>query len=227
MLPSRRFSFQLIPLLDLLLIVVFAQYLEGRIEGERQAEEAAARKDILSRELDATLQQLLALREKLAAMEDQVKLAEAQQLEVDRLRLQRDYIGELLGEVFRVPAGTLEPLLKRITAAGPGPSKEDIAQVKARLHALGSGSGEQVIQHLLTFGELRKRVDVWELYLQDNGGCVLQVGGRRMAFRAETSEGFATRLFEAYKTLPESKSMVLILVSYGDAKFKPLKATLD
>jgi hypothetical protein len=223
MLPSRKFTFQLIPLLDLLLIVVFAQYLEGRIAGERIAE----RKDVLSQELDDALRQLIALREKMTVLEDQASAAETHTLELDRLRGQRDLIGELVGEMFRVPAEVLDQLLQRRISAGPGPSKDDIASLKSRLMALGGGSGERVIEHLLTFGELRKRVDVWELYMHDNGDYTLHVGARRIPFRAETLEAFPTRLFEAYKTLPESKSMVLVLVSYGDAKFKPLKSTLD
>jgi len=215
MLPSRKFTFQLIPLLDLLLIVVFAQYLEGRIAGERMTE----RKDVLSRELDEALRQLRALREKMEA-------AETQSLELDRMRGQRDLIGELVGEMFRIPPETLDQLLQRRTASEIGPSKDDVAQLKSRLTLLAGGHGERVIEHLLTFGELRKRVDVWELYLHENGDYTLQLGPRRIAFRAESSEAFATRLYEAYKTLPEPKSMVLVLVTYGDAKFKPLADTL-
>jgi hypothetical protein len=227
MIPSRRFTFQLIPLLDLLLIVVFAQYLEGRVQAERDAVDAAARQNVLSRELDEALRQLIALRERMQALQDQAQQAEAQSVELDRLRIQRDLIGDLVGEMFRLPADALDQLLQRRSAAGPGPSADDLAQLKSRLKALAGGSGEQVVEHLLTFGELRKRVDVWELYLQENGEFLLQAGPQRFAFRAETADGFATRLFEAYKTLPESKSMVLLLMSYGDARFKPLKAALD
>jgi hypothetical protein len=227
MIPSRKFSFQLIPLLDLLLIVVFAQYLEGRIAGERQAEVVTASRDLVAAQLDEALRQLLALREKLSALEESARMAETQSVELDRMRVQRDLIGELVGEAFRIPAATIDQLLQQRTSAGPGPSKDDIAQLKSRLQTLSGSSGERVVEHLLTFGEMRKRVDVWELYLQENGGYVLTVGSRRMPFRAESAESFAVRLFEAYKTLPESKSMVLILVSYGDTKFGPLKATLD
>jgi len=223
MLPARKFTFQLIPLLDLLLIVVFAQYLEGRIAGERIAE----RKDTLSRELDEALRQLIALREKMTALEEQAKAVESQSIELDHMRVQRDYIGELVGEMFRIPAVKVDELLQQRTFGGPGPSAEDKAQLKARLNALTGDSGERIVEHLLTFGELRKRVDVWELLLEENGRCVLNVGSLRVPFRAETADAFAERLFEAYKTLPEPKSMVLITVSYGETRFELRKAAFD
>lgn len=227
MIPSRRFTFQLIPLLDLLLIVVFAQYLEGRIAGEREAEEIAQRRDVLSQQLDEALRQLIALREKMLSLEDRAKLAETQTVELNRMRVQRDLIGELVGEVFRIPVATIDQIVQRRTSAGPGPSPDDIAQLKARLQTLSGDAGERVVEHLLTFGEMRKRVDVWELYLQENGGCVLTVGTKQIPFRAETADAFVQRLFDVYKALPEPKSMVLILVSYGEARFIQRKAAFD
>jgi hypothetical protein len=224
MIASRKLTFQLIPLLDLLLIVVFAQYLESRVETEQQQVQAAATQSLLSEQLDEALRQLLALRERLAELEQQVQTAELRGGEADRFRAQRDLIGELVAELFRLPDGSLTSLMQ---AAGSTPSPSDITQLQARIKALAGGSSERVVDHLLTFGEMRKRIDVWELYLEDNGRFVLTVGDKRIPFRAEAADEFATRLFEAYKTLPEPKSLVLLLVSYGDAKFQPLKAALD
>ncbi|HUQ72629.1 MAG TPA: hypothetical protein VM165_24080 [Planctomycetaceae bacterium] len=224
MIPTRRLTFQLIPLLDLLLIVVFSQYLESRVATEQQQVEAAATQSLLSAQLDEALRQLLALKERLTQMDQQMQVAELRGGEADRFRAQRDLIGELVTELFRLPEGSFTALSQ---ATGPGPSANDLAQLQARLKALAGGQSNRVVDHLLTFGEMRKRIDVWELYLQDNGAFVLTVGDKRLSFRAETAEDFATRLFEAYKTLPEPKSLVLLLVSYGDVKFQPLKAALD
>jgi hypothetical protein len=118
-------------------------------------------------------------------------------------------------------------MLKLRTAAGPGPSADDLAQLRSRLKSLSGDSGERVVEHLLTFGELRKRVDIWELNLQGNGEFVLHVGDREVPFRAETADAFTVRLFEAYKTLPEPKSMVLMVVSYGQAQWDIRKAVFD
>uniref|UniRef100_A0A7C2K2E3 Uncharacterized protein n=1 Tax=Schlesneria paludicola TaxID=360056 RepID=A0A7C2K2E3_9PLAN len=224
---ARKLTFQLTPLLDLLLIVIFAQYLDVRSTARRETIELEASRTLISAQLDEALRQLIALREKLAQMEQRVEVAETRSVEADRFLAQRDLIGELVTELFRLPEGTLAPLLQSRTASGPGPSASDLAQLQSRLKALGGGQSDRVVDHLLTFGEMRKRMDVWELYLQDNGSVVLTVGDKRLTFRAESADAFATRLFEAYKTLPEPKSLVLLLVSYGDAKFQSLKAMLD
>lgn len=227
MIPPRRLSFQLIPLLDLLLIVVFAQYLEGRIASEQQAHELTASRDLVAAQLDEALRQILALREQLNLLEEKAATADARGAELTRVVAQRDLIGEMVGEMFRVPQATLDQLLAQRAAGSPGPSPADVAELKRRLQALAGSRGDQIIDHLLTFGELRKRCDIWELYLQENGTHVLTVGDRRQQFRVESAEAFAGRLFDAYKTLPEPKSMVLILATYGDARFKSVKATLD
>jgi hypothetical protein len=223
MIPPRRLSFQLIPLLDLLLIVVFAQYLESRVNSEQQAVEAAATESLLSAQLDETLRQLIALKERIAQMEQKLDVAEVRSGDADRFRAQRDLIGEIVTELFKLPDGSLSAL----QSTGPGPTPNDVAQLRNRLKTLAGGESSKVVDHLLTFGEMRKRIDIWELYLQENGGFVLTVGDKRLAFRAETADEFAARLFEAYKTLPEPKSLVLLLLSYGDARFQPLKSALD
>jgi hypothetical protein len=224
---TRKLSFQLTPLLDLLLIVIFAQYLDVRSTAHRETIQLEASRDLISAQLDEALRQLIALREKLAQMEQQVHLAEVRSVDADRFRAQRDLIGELVTELFRLPEGSLAPLVQSRSTSGPGPTAADLSLLETRLKALTGGQSERVVDHLLTFGEMRKRMDVWELYLQDNGSVVLSVGDKRLTFRAESADVFAARLFEAYKTLPEPKSLVLLLVSYGDAKFQQLKATLD
>jgi hypothetical protein len=136
-------------------------------------------------------------------------------------------IGELVAELFQVPQAELERLLKSRSAAGPGPSANDLDQLRRRWKSLAEGSREEMVDHLLAFGEMRKRIDLWELYLTEAGDLTLTVDDKRYPLRAETSPALAEKLFETYKTLPESKSLVLILFSYGDAKFEPLKGTLD
>lgn len=227
MIPPRRLMLQLTPLLDLLLIVMFAQYLEMQQVVKRQAAEMATSRDELKQQLDESIRQLVALRERMVALENEAAHAEARAGEADRLRVQRDLIGELVADLFRVPEATVKQLLQQRRTNGPGPSVDDVSQAQARWRQAFGSSNDAVVDHLLTFGEMRKRIDVWELYLQENGTCVLTVGNRRQSFRAETTESFAGRFFEAYKVLPEPKSMVLVMVSYGDAQFRLRKAAVD
>jgi hypothetical protein len=95
---------------------------------------------------------------------------------------------------------------------------------------------------------MRKRVDVWTLFIESDGNAYLKVGNETKVFlvrdqpnpidaerlaklppreqslalrkaEAEAASAFAQRLFNAYKTLPQPKSIVVLVVSWkGDLK---------
>ena len=226
MLSPRKLTFQLTPLLDLLLIVIFAQYLDVASTSRKETIELVSSRDLLSLQLDEALKQLLALRARLSELQDEVQTARIRSDDAERFRVQRDLVGELVADIFKVPDAVLAPLISRMNAAGPGPSPADIEQLRTRLKGLTSNTPEKVVEHLLAFGEMRKRIDLWELYLNDRGELTLNADGQTFQFRAESSQTVVVGLFEAYKTLPETKGMVLLLVSYGDARAAPLNATV-
>jgi hypothetical protein len=62
MIPSRRLTLQLTPLLDLLLIVMFAQYVEIRAKAEKQTQEIQSTHEQSQAQLDEAIRQLVALR---------------------------------------------------------------------------------------------------------------------------------------------------------------------
>ena len=225
--PGRKLTFQLTPLLDLLLIVIFAQYLEVESLNHRTNVAQAASQQKLTTQLNAALLQLTALQTQLTELELEADVAKTRVAESQRLRVQRDLIGQLVLEMFRVPEAALAQVLQRKAAAGPGPATADVRELEILLQQLAGGTTDRVVEHLLTFGEMRKRIDLWELFLSETGDITLVVGDRKQRFRAETAEDLRLRLYEAYKTLPESKGMVLILLSYGDVRFRSLKSTLE
>ncbi|HAW28849.1 MAG TPA: hypothetical protein DCY03_12135, partial [Planctomycetaceae bacterium] len=75
-----------------------------------------------------------------------------------------------------------------------------------------------MVKHFLTYDELTKRSDIWELYLTENGVFRLKIGAKSTDFRADTSQDFVDRFYAVYKTVPQPKSLVIILFSYGDAR---------
>lgn len=227
MISRRRLTLQLTPLLDLLLIVIFAQYLDAESRAHHQVVAMTTNRDLLSFQLDEALKQLIALRSRVNELQEGEQLAQVRSREAEQFRVQRDLIGEMVAEMFQIPDAAVEQLFQQKNVAGPGPSASDRTQLQQRLKNLSGGSANRVIDHLLAFGEMRKRIDLWELYLSETGELTFQAGDRKHTFRADNPADFATHLFDLYKTLPESKSMVLILFSYGDARFKPLKAALD
>lgn len=227
MMPVRKLSFQLTPLLDLLLIVIFAQYLEVRTTAREESQRAQVMNDRLVTELDETLAQLDSLRDKLQAFDELQAEKQSLSRRVEEAQAQRDLIGELVAGIFRIPDGAIENIVRKRSTVGPGPNTEEIEQLQQQLKKLAPNPGEAVVQHLLVFHELRKRCDLWEVYIQEDGRIVLTSGNQRQVFRAETTDVFASRLFDAYKALSQPKSLVLILVSYGDARLGVRKSVLE
>ncbi|MEX0715699.1 MAG: hypothetical protein WD066_03895 [Planctomycetaceae bacterium] len=230
----QRLSFRLTPLLDLLLIVIFAQYLEveqtatearesvirdagfdieefRRTDWQsvlRDADEARAQVAELERQLD-----------ELRQLDDEERRAQAmRELELraalDRALAQQAEIGELVGELFRAPAGVVEEAL--VARNLPGRTAEEIERLRRMYRDLGRQRGREVFEHLVAFEELSKRSEIWKLTVGDGNAISLAIGGDTHVFRARTSEEFADRFFRQYKMLPQPKSLVLVLVIYRD-----------
>lgn len=221
----RRLQFQLMPLLDLLLIMIFSLYLEVRERGEtqeRQAEQRiAAREAEQEQRFTAAEANLVAERAALAAerVESGTRVADAFE--------QQRRAADLIAELFAVPQDLVDEALRPLPPGAPQRSPEDTDRLRERFRAVAALRGPQVVEHLLTHEELRKRADVWTLRIRGNGEIVLSTGDRTLAFRASTPAEFATRLFDRHKTLPQPKGLVVLLVSYGDARADVRQAVLD
>lgn len=225
--PVRKLTFQLTPLLDLLLIVIFAQYLEVRTVVREETQELQASQHSLSNELEETLNQLTTLKEKLVDL-DELKAEQATlSNQVRQAQAQRDLIGELVVEFFHLPESAVDAVLRQKSVAGPGPTAEEIQQLKQQLQKLSQAHGQEIVEHLLTFHELRKRCDLWHIYIHEDGQIEFTAGQQRQLLRADQMNEFSNRLFQAYKALPQPKSLVLVLVSYGDAKLGVRRAVLE
>lgn len=226
MMPARKLTFQLMPLVDLLLIVFFAQYVEMQALMREESGRLRAFQRDLTAERDDALHQLISLQEQLTSLDELQSERDSLSQDLKRVRAQRDWIGEMIVELFRAPESDVAKLLGE-TPSSPGPTAAEVRQLRQQWRRLAEDRGEEVVEHLLTFHELRKRCDLWDLYIQDDGQIVLTVNRQRQMLRAEEADAFSTRLFEAYKALPQPKSLVLLLVSYGDARLGVRQAVLD
>lgn len=236
--PGRRFHLQLTPLLDLLLIVIFAQYLDVQQQAALQSEavsaELAAGRRKLQRLSEAQQRELAAAREQLEQerrelAERQAKLdrrAETMGDRVEDVLSQQRRAANLIAELFDVPAALIEQALKPLPPAAPPRSEAQIERLRRRFEELAGLRGTEVIEHLLSYDELRKRADVWTLRIAANGEITLTAGGQSQSFRAESREDFVEELFQRYQTLPQPKGLVVIMVSYGDARADVRQAVL-
>lgn len=222
---GRRLQFQLMPLLDLLLIMIFSLYLEVRERGERQEERIERRLAAREREQDRRLA------EARAALE-----AERGALASEREELRgraEDAIGQqrqaadLVAELFAVPQELVDKALRPPPLGAPSRLPEETERLRQRFRELAALRGPRVVEHLLTHEELRKRADVWTVRVRGNGEIVFSTGDRTQNFRAATAEEFASRLYNRHKALPQPKGLVVLLVSYGDARADVRKAVLD
>ncbi|QDV29702.1 hypothetical protein Spb1_16160 [Planctopirus ephydatiae] len=187
----HRLVFQLTSLLDLLLIVMFAQYLEMRVQEEELRSTMAAERQSLEQELwrrstEATLS-----------------------------RQEMDRMMSLIESVFQKDPQELLKLLGRpqneqpsvSDAAGPG---GDLQLLRTRL-----------VRHFQTHDEMRKRIDLWQLHLAANGIVRVDTGRGlpTVEFRVTTAEQVAQDLFALSKTVDQPKSLVVMLLTWGDARF--------
>lgn len=205
----RRLTLQLTPLLDLLLIVMFAQYMEVRMIAKQEVDRIANEKQSTSDENEA--------------LRNQVEQWEAGQRDLNQQHQREiDQLGQLLRELFRIPDAMLNKLIQpRGKSESGGLPPAEIADLKARFQQLATSRGDQVVDHLLAFNEMRKQFDMWEIYLNENGELLITAGQDRQQVKSkviESPEAFVEAVLQVRKRFPPTKDNVLILCRYGDCR---------
>ncbi|QDT34097.1 hypothetical protein [Thalassoglobus polymorphus] len=206
MIVPRKMTLQLTPLLDLLLIVIFAQYLEvqeTQVVVEKNAAAALVERD----EAVAAMTQ----------MEERLQFAEANLEEtLERERI----VAKLLSELFEIPDQDIEKILRRQLSSGVL-SDVDLENLKERIRQLSDEKSNQIVSHLLAYEEIRKRCDVWNIHVTPQNYLTLTSDNTtlRMQFPRDLSTDFAqqdfiNRFIELAHTLPEPKSLVILMLTY-------------
>ncbi len=244
MIPKRRFVIQLTPLLDLLIILIFALLLGLRHQA--RTEEVRARSVVTDavpglsdrsdpvvalverhQKVERDLKQAISENQRLMSRDEdsQRQLSE----EVAWAMQQQERFGDLVSELFQVPDETIKKALNTNSIAGEIRSESEVQSLRKKFRALAAKRGEAVVRHLLTFDEMRKRCDIWDLVISGRKNQFeLNVGGTVKTFAAETREEFDDKLFRAYKTLESPKDLVIVLLSYyPDARFGPIKIAVS
>lgn len=241
----RRLTFQLTPLLDLLLIVIFAQFLDVKETTQAKEQRAQTRISDTSAELERVRAELESLRlqadtartelqtarealiaEQLAA--DSARLeADTLQKELTRAREQRDTVASLMPELFSLPDDAVRDLIRTRTPENVRLTPEQVQRLRNEFRDFAKQQPGEAVRHLLTFEEMRKRCDIWEIHVDSTGKTVFQAGDRTFEFRADTAQQFQREVFESYKSLPQPKSLVILLLSYGDVKASVYQAAID
>ncbi|EKK00727.1 hypothetical protein RBSH_03925 [Rhodopirellula baltica SH28] len=203
----RRTRFQLTPLMDLLLIIVFAQFLEMRETSQEQTQEIEQERQAL---LD---EQTMWRAERDQAVADRNMALATQQANTQDISRAL----EMLRGWLNLDAESSEQANLRSTAD----SGDVIARAIERSRQLASADPNTLIRFLVGHDELLKRAEVWTVHARETGDVVFDASGYTETFRLESrrqaqrTEEIADRLFAAYKQSPQPKGLIVVLVSYA------------
>lgn len=222
MLSRRRLTLQITPLLDLLLIVMFSQYIENRHRTVAAQEEVAEQRRVLETERVQLDEQLTQRRSELEQefSERRQKTDSLRQLYDERFKSiidQHHQIGSLIAETLNLPGAAVAEILKLRTSNSP----DDAARLTAateRLQELMTARGEDVFRFYVKVDEMQKHVSIWEIHLQDNAQALISDGQQSFTIDVSTEADFAGRFFESSKAFTEPKTLVIVLLSWGDAQ---------
>lgn len=211
----KRFTFQLTPLLDLLLIVIFAQYME--------VQQTAASGDSAIQERQTVLQQEFDQRRKDL---ESTHTANRQTLEATRLRYSQQFqsiidqhyqAGTTLAKTLDLPDRLLEETLK-LRTTGQTADADRLEQALNSLQNLLDSRSRELLQFMVRYDEMQKHVSLWELHLLDNGQALFTDGKLEQRLSYESPEEFGARAFESSKSFAEPRPLTLILMTYGDTQ---------
>ena len=231
----KRMTFQLTPLLDLLLIVIFAQFMEMRETTNREVTAAENSTQVMKTEHAENKAELESAKKKsqeldleVERLKDELELQRLQMTEsLNRAIKQRDVVGQLVSELFQVPEEYVEKALSPRSPLEQTRSKKEIEKLLEQFREHSKKSGDDVVKHLLTYQEMTKRCDIWEVYVAENSTIQFVTTDETFEFRARSSDAFSERLFQYFKSLEQPKSLVIILFSYGDAQGVVRQAAMD
>ena len=230
----RRFTLQLTPLLDLLFIVLYAQYIDlQEITRHEIAQETQRRHQAELHEEQAAklrtdaLQQLSDLNQKVEQFEiekrrlaRELELARAETAKEGQAREEleklaatdRTAIGQLVQGVLRI---NQDAILDAIQGA-PAPDRQ---RLRASFEEMSTKSAAAIIHHLRATEELKKRADLWEVYIGDDNTVRVTMVGEAMAENLQvlSPDQLANVIAEAARQRGEPKSLVIILLSWSNA----------
>lgn len=218
----RRMTFQLTPLLDLLLIVIFAQSMEVRQQSSRLQSELAKERAKAVQQIDSRKQQF-AQQQKAAEQRLSVREAELEQTRENYARQfqsivkQQQQAGETLAKALNLPGTVMQQVLK-LRSSNRSDEADALEEAMQQMSQMMNSREEELLQFLLRFDEMQKHVSIWELYLQENGKALLSDGDQSAIVSFSTGEEFVQQALQASKAFSEPKPLVIVLLSFGDAQ---------
>lgn len=223
LLRPQAIRFQLASLMDLLLIIVFAQFLDfrstevdARVETQRTIAEAETR---VAAKLQERTDQLNQTREQLIRDNQQLRLRTEQASLIAAEAQQRQALTEeLLKKWLQIDPNLVDQ------DASPAESADAVERAETTAKTIVNADGSTVLRFLVGYDELLKRAEVWTVHVSDRGDIELQAGRdteQAFSFRLESrsqlerTDEFVRQFRAAYSQVPQPKGLVIVLVSYS------------
>ncbi|QDT54386.1 hypothetical protein Pan44_24190 [Caulifigura coniformis] len=244
----RKLTLQLTPLLDLMLIVFFLQYLQMR---ENEVKRASAAEIVqqdavrLAEELEAARRVAADATRTATALQNELAQANAratglageaaaERARVDQVLSREEELGRLIVELFNVPRADIDKVLNDPGAGGISRSPQEVAALRKQFEDMAAARSGRMIKHLLVFDEIRKRCDVWEVFVDSQHLVTVNTGVRTASLRLNLKddgdpdmERFENEFVEVARGLPDPKSLVVVLLSYDRATRLIVTEALD
>lgn len=234
MITRRRITLQLVPLLDLLFIVLFAQYIDlqdrtrdevgaaaaqrqqaesERLEAARLRDDALEQLDELNRRSEQwDVERRRLTRELELAREEGAKEGQARE-EMERIAAKdRQAIGAIVKDVLNVSDGVIQDILR---TAGP----IERQRLQSSFEQMKAQSASGIVHHLRATEELKKRADLWEVYIGDDNALRVTLVDEvvAQALQVRGADQVANELAALARQQGEPKSLVIILLSWSDS----------
>jgi hypothetical protein len=231
----RKVTLQLTPLLDLMLIVFFLQYLQLRenevkrasaaevvkLDAARLAEELEVSRRVAAdatKSADELKRQLTQERQRAAGLEN---VATSERARTDQLLSREEELGRLIVELFQIPQVDVDKVLNNPGAGGVARSPQEVAALRKQFEEMAAAKSGRMIKHLLVFDEIRKRCDVWEVFVDSQHLVTINTGARTVSLRLTIKdngdpdvERFENDFVEVARGLPDPKALVVVLLTY-------------
>ncbi len=220
--PRRRLALQLTPLLDLLLIVMFSQYIENRHRSVAIHDALTAREQALEARVAEEHARIEQRREALEkeAVEKEAALVDLGKVYDEKFRSivkQHQQVGSILAESLNLPGNVVTEVLK-LRTSGASDDANRLKDASERLHELMQVRGEELFRFMLQVDEMQKHVTIWEIHVQKNGQALITDSQQEFLTDFSSESDLASRLFEFTKSFPEPKMLVVVLLTWGDAQ---------
>lgn len=244
MISRRRMVFQLTALLDLLLVVLFAQYMEtqgasrravraeaqrrvreaslrvqaeqSRQESERQAKVAMADRSTMAGQLEDLKTQNRQLQASLSDARQRLGEEQAGRVEDQkRAAEQLAQVGEIFRQRLNIDPKTLNAILDSASPADRDRFLQEVQNLKGARSA-------SIVQYLRATVEFKKVCNLWEIHIFDDNSVRIRFDGKDFGsrFYVGSAADFANHLIEAAKENGEPRSLVVVLLTWSNADRK-------